>query len=38
MNGESRITRWNQMVVRLKRNYIPRDNEMDLFKKLQNLK
>lgn len=33
-NGEMKITRWRQMVVRLKAKFIPRDYELELFKKL----
>lgn len=32
------ITRWNQIVTKLKNKFILGDNEMELFKKLQNLK
>lgn len=37
-NGELKITWWRQMVARLNAKFIPRDYELDLFKKLQNLK
>lgn len=36
--GEIKINRWRLMVTKLKANFIPADYELDLFKKLQNLK
>ena len=36
--GEMKITRWKLMVAKLKDRFIPANYEIDLFKKLQNLK
>ena len=33
-----KITRWRLMVTKLKAKFIPTDYELELFKKLQNLK
>ena len=33
-----KITRWRLMVTKLKAKFIPADYELELFKKLQNLK
>ena len=32
-NGGSKITRWRVMLSRLKEEFIPRDYELELFKK-----
>ena len=36
--GKEKITRWDRMVDKLKRQFIPVDYELDLFKKMQGLK
>ena len=36
--GEMKITRWKLMVTKLKAKFIPANYELELFKKLQNLK
>ena len=36
--GEMKISRWRLMVTKLKAQLIPVDYELELFKKLQNLK
>ena len=36
--GKDKITRWKQMVSKLKRQFIPMDYELDLLKKMQGLK
>ena len=36
--GELKITRWRLMVTKLKAKFIPADYELELFKRLQNLK
>ena len=36
--GKEKITRWDRMVDKLKRQFIPVDYELDLFKKMQVLK
>ena len=36
--GELKITRWRLMVTKLKAKFIPTNYELELFKKLQNLK
>src|SRR5271156_4454510 len=36
--GKDKITRWDQMVDKLKRQFIPVDYELDLLKKMQGLK
>ena len=36
--GKEKITRWDHMVDKLKKQFIPVDYELDLFKKMQGLK
>ena len=36
--GKGNITRWDRMVEKLKKQFIPVDYELDLLKKLQGLK
>ena len=36
--GKEKITRWDRMVDKLKKQFIPVDYELDLFKKMQGLK
>ena len=36
--GKEKITRWERMVAKLKRQFIPMDYELDLLKKMQGLK
>ena len=36
--GEMKITRWRLMVSKLKAKFIPTNYELELFKRLQNLK
>ena len=36
--GKEKITRWEWMVAKLKRQFIPVDYELDLLKKMQGLK
>ena len=36
--GKEKITRWEHMVDKLKKQFIPVDYELDLFKKMQGLK
>lgn len=36
--GEAKITRWRLMVIKMKARFIPIDYELELFKRLQNLK
>ena len=36
--GKEKITRWDRMVDKMKKQFIPVDYELDLFKKMQGLK
>ena len=36
--GKDKITRWDQMIAKMKRPFIPMDYELDLLKKMQGLK
>ena len=36
--GKEKITRWDRMVDKLKKQFIPIDYELDFFKKIQGLK
>ena len=36
--GKDKITRWDQMIAKLKQKFIPMDYEFDLLKKMQGLK
>lgn len=36
--GKGKITRWDHMVEKLKKQFIPMDYKLDLLKKLQGLK
>lgn len=38
MRGKGKITSWDRMVAKLKGKFLPRDYEVQLFKKLQSLK
>ena len=36
--GKDKITRWERMIAKLKRQFIPMDYELELLKKMQGLK
>jgi hypothetical protein len=36
--GKSKIKSWDRMVAKIKAKFIPKDYQLNLFKKLQNLR
>jgi hypothetical protein len=37
-NGKHKIKKWDRMVVKLKDKFIPKDYQINLYRRLQNLK